>query len=156
MFAVKKQNPLSFRAWSDPDSIEPGEVYCDFIVTDSMVYDAAENTVRAANAGEVRSSMLLDVKRAINDISDQKIAAIFGKAARSSDLMIAQQNATARCVELVSVGANRTVAEQAEFDAINAIWARIKSIRNYSNSLYTLVAQNADPASVDITAGWPE
>ena len=62
-----------------------------------------------------------------------------------------QANATARAVELVSLGQ----ASGAEWTAMQAAWAWVKSVREYSNALEAQINASDDPATVDIATGWP-
>lgn len=64
-----------------------------------------------------------------------------------------QRNLTARGVELLRVGtANWTSAEQAEADAIDAVWQAIKAIRAASD---TIEAMDPIPADFTDPAYWP-
>jgi hypothetical protein len=70
--------------------------------------------------------------QAISDQAAVDIAALFGKPAKSMDLIITQQNYTARSVSLVekmASGITLTVEEQGELNAIKNLWSAIKSIR---------------------------
>lgn len=70
--------------------------------------------------------------QAIDDQAAVDIAALFGKPAKSMDLLIKQQNYTARSVALVekiAAGGALTESEQAELDAIKNLWAAIKTLR---------------------------
>lgn len=62
-----------------------------------------------------------------------------------------QANATARAVELISLGQ----ASGAEWDALQAAWAWVKAVRDHSNSLEAQAAAMDDPLALDITVGWP-
>ena len=68
MFAVKKQNPLSFRGCSAISNISEDEIFCDFQITETMIYDAITNTVREKDELE----LLSDAK--IKKIDELKIA----------------------------------------------------------------------------------
>jgi hypothetical protein len=46
-----------------------------------------------------------------------------------------------------------TIDEQSEFDLLMDVWARVKAIRDYSDTLE--LAVESDPG-MDITQGWPE
>lgn len=76
-----------------------------------------------------------DLELQAQTISDQAavdIAALFGKPAKSMDLLITQQNYTARSVGLVekmASGGVLTESEQADLDTIKKLWAAIKNIR---------------------------
>lgn len=62
-----------------------------------------------------------------------------------------QANSTARAVELVAAGQ----ASGPEWEAMQAAWAWVKAVREYSNTLEQQAAQMADPTTLDIEAGWP-
>lgn len=62
-----------------------------------------------------------------------------------------QANATARAVELVAAGQ----ASGPEWEAMQAAWAWVKAVREYSNTLEQQAAQMTDPTTLDIEAGWP-
>lgn len=71
-------------------------------------------------------------EQAINDQAAIDIAALFGKPAKSMDLLITQQNYTARSVALVekmASGGTLTESEQAELTVIKSLWGSIKTIR---------------------------
>lgn len=61
-----------------------------------------------------------------------------------------QANMTARAVELVGAGQ----ASGAEWDAMQALWAWVKAVREHSDALEAQAL--ASPQTVDIEAGWPE
>lgn len=63
-----------------------------------------------------------------------------------------QNNATARAVELISLGE----ASGPEWEALQAAWGWVKATREHSNALEAQAAQAEDPMAFDFTAGWPE
>lgn len=63
-----------------------------------------------------------------------------------------QANATARAVELISLGQ----ASGQEWEALQAAWAWVKSVRDYSNTLEAQAAQSTEPLALDIDSGWPD
>ena len=67
-----------------------------------------------------------------------------------------QLNMTARAVELQHIAREAgelTVEQQAELDGIAVVWAKVRAIRDYSNSLEGRLATDS---TIDIQAGWPE
>lgn len=100
----------------------------------------------------------LKLKAKINELTAAKIGAIFNLPANSNLLIIKQLNASARTTELQDIkinGGSLNEEEQLEFDAIKAIWNRIKALRLAGAQLEEIV-ENADPDTFDINAGWPE
>lgn len=70
--------------------------------------------------------------QAIDNQAAIDIAALFGKPAKSMDLLIVQQNYTARAINLVEKIANGNTlseTEQLELDTIKLLWNSIKTIR---------------------------
>lgn len=63
-----------------------------------------------------------------------------------------QANATARAVELVSLGQ----ASGPEWEAMQSAWAWVKAVRAHSDILEAQAALLDHPLTLDITAGWPE
>lgn len=62
-----------------------------------------------------------------------------------------QANATARAVELVSMGQT----SGPEWEAMQAAWAWVKAVRAYSDALEVQAAALEHPMSLDISANWP-
>lgn len=67
-----------------------------------------------------------------------------------------QRNIMVRAVELVEINGGASLEEIEELNAIRAIWARIRAVRSYSDSLEARVDSVEDKLSVDIETGWPE
>jgi hypothetical protein len=108
----------------------------------------------AAAYGE---SQKVKSKEALSEIAANKIALIFGKPAKSMDLIIKEMNLSNRCNELrhLAAAATLTAAEQAELDALNGRWNTVKAIREYEKQR-ALEADTADLTTFDINFGWPE
>lgn len=102
-----------------------------------------DGRVRAATAAEI-----LEVTKAARIVA-VKLKARAVILARMPEWK--QANATARAVELVSLGQ----ASGPEWQAMQAAWAWVRSVREYSDRLEAAVAASDDPGSIDISTGWP-
>lgn len=70
--------------------------------------------------------------QAIDDLASVEVASLFGKPAKSIDLLIVQQNVTAIAVSLIEkqvFGGTLTGQERAELNAIKNLWSAIKTVR---------------------------
>lgn len=99
--------------------------------------------VRAATPGEVMAAQRGAMIERIKQRARAVILAVMPEWK--------QANATARAVQKVSLGET----SDAEWQAMQAVWAWVQSVRNYSDDLEAAVAAAEDPASIDIDTGWP-
>lgn len=89
---------------------------------------------------------------------DQSIALVKAEAQRRIYAIVPawkQINLTARSAELLLIRMNNgawTAQESGEAAAIDAIWAKAKAIRAYSDTLESAILSGSTP---DITTGWP-
>jgi len=116
------------------------------------------NPNRLVTALELSAAKKLKLKADIDDLTASKIASIFGLEPKSNELLIKQINASARVSDLQQIvisGGSLSAEEQAEQDAIKAIWDRVKLLRSHGKTLVSTV-DSANPEAFDINLGWPE
>lgn len=110
------------------------------------VFDAANS--RTVEAVEVVPRPLPDVVELIKAIAGRKILAIAPEWK--------QRNMIARSLELERIERTTgtlTAQEQAQLDAMQTVWTRIKALRAHSDALEAAVTADIN---TDIRAGWPE
>lgn len=142
LYAISKINLESWRAIDDANEIDA--LTEQFYTGDIAAYQP-DSLVRNK------------LKQELSDLAANKIAAIFGKPAKSMDLLIKELNLSNRCNELINTAIVRTLTadEQAELDIYNGYWSRVKMIRLYEKQR-SFEVDSADLTAFDINAGWPE
>lgn len=110
------------------------------------MFDATN--ARTVEAVEVVPRPLAEVVELIKEVAGRKILAIAPEWK--------QRNMIARALELERI--ERTTGslsqlEQGQFDAMQAVWTRIKALRAHSDALEAAITADIN---TDIRAGWPE
>lgn len=143
--------------WIDDDPTPSGCVRFDGEITSTMVWGDDIQNLREPNTVELLSAGRANIKQKLSDLAADKIAAIFGKPAKSMNLLIKEVNLSNRCNELRDLLATATLTaeEQAELDILNSYWARVKAIRLYEKQR-AIEVETADLATFDVNFGWPE